>query len=188
MWTTRRANALEWGAAVWNLAEAVLAVVVGGLTASASLVSFGLSSFAELGTGFVALHELRHGTKRWMHRVLSSFFLAVGLAALFGGVYALWRGPVDPPGGLAVIVAAVSLVMMNLIAVLQMRAGRALDSRVLMAHAKMSFLDSGLAGAVLAGLVLWSMFQIWWADAVAAFVVALLAAREAYDVLSADSD
>jgi divalent metal cation (Fe/Co/Zn/Cd) transporter len=46
----------------------------------------------------------------------------------------------------------------------------------------MSFLDAGLAGAVLVGLLLWAGLGIWWADAAAALIVAALAARESYDV------
>jgi divalent metal cation (Fe/Co/Zn/Cd) transporter len=183
MWNVRRAKALEWAAAGWNLTEALLALIVGGLSGSAALISFGLSSFAELGTGFVALHELRHGTKYWMHRALAGFFAIVALAAVSGGVYALQRGPVDGPGGFSILVAGVSFTMMNLIAVLQLRAGRALRSTVLIAHAKMSFLDSGLAAAVLVGLLLWSTFSVWWADAAAALVVALIAAKESYESL-----
>lgn len=181
MWNTRKAKAVEWVAAVWNLSEALLAVIAGGLAGSASLISFGLSSLAELATGFVALHELRYGTKYWMHRALSSFFAMVAAAAAAGGLFALVRGPVDGPGAFSIIVAAVSLLMMSVIGGLQRRAGQALSSTVLVAHAKMSFLDAGLAAAVLVGLVLWAGFGIWWADAAAALVVAVLAARESYE-------
>lgn len=167
---------------MWNIIEALLAVIAGGFAGSASLISFGLSSLAELATGFVALHELRHGTKYWMHRALSSFFAMVAAAAVAGGLLALVRGPVDGPGIFSIVVAAISLLMMSAIGGLQRRAGLALSSPALVAHAKMSFLDAGLAGAVLVGLLLWAGLGIWWADAAAALIVAALAARESYDV------
>jgi divalent metal cation (Fe/Co/Zn/Cd) transporter len=171
-------------AAAWNILEAVLAILAGGLSGSAALLSFGLGSLAELATTGVALRELRHGPATWMHTALCALFGGVSIAALLGALFAFLhpRSEGETPALWAIVVAAVSAMMMIIIGLMQRLAGFALRSQVLLAHAKMSFLDSGLALSVLIGLILWSAFGIPWADGVAALVVSIIASREAIEV------
>ena len=64
---------------------------------------------------------------------------------------------------------------MPLLAWFEVRTGRELDSKSVMADAKQLILCVYLSGAVFIGLMLNSLFDWWWADSVAALVVAALA-------------
>jgi divalent metal cation (Fe/Co/Zn/Cd) transporter len=184
VWTRRRGERIEWFAAGWNLFEAVLAIVAGGVAGSAALLSFGLGSLAELATSGVALRELRKGPSPWMHTAVAGLFAAVAAAALLGAGHSLSReaDAVVGPTSWTFAVAALSTFMMLIIGLVQRRAGQALGSQVLSAHAKMSFLDGGLAFSVLIGLLLWGLFGFDKADAVGSLLVACIALRESLEV------
>ena len=63
------------------------------------------------------------------------------------------------------------------------RTGLLLGSEPLAAEARMSVIDAALAFAVLAGLVANAAFGWWWADPLAALVVAFAAVREGFENL-----
>ena len=76
-----------------------------------------------------------------------------------------------------VLLGATVVVMLGL-GVAKLRVGRAIDSQTVIADGRFSLVDGSLAGAVLAGLLLSALLSWWWADAVLAIVIALLAFRE----------
>ena len=57
-----------------------------------------------------------------------------------------------------------------------------LDSPTVQADGRFSLVDAALAGAVLVGLVLTAVLGWWWADAVLAGVISVLALREGIEV------
>jgi divalent metal cation (Fe/Co/Zn/Cd) transporter len=67
---------------------------------------------------------------------------------------------------------------MPLLALYESRTGRELGSKSVVADAKQLLLCVYLSGAVFLGLIMNSLFGWWWADSVAALVVAGLAIRE----------
>jgi divalent metal cation (Fe/Co/Zn/Cd) transporter len=71
----------------------------------------------------------------------------------------------------------VSLVIMPALAVAKRRTGHALGDSVIMADSKETLLCSYLSVVLLAGLLL-SGFGLWWADPLAALVIAGLAVKE----------
>ena len=94
------------------------------------------------------------------------------------------EGPDHSPLGLGI--TALSLVVMLLLAWIEVRTGRELGSKSVMADAKQLILCIYLSGAVFIGLVLDSLFGWWWADSVAALVVAVLAVREGLEAWRGD--
>ena len=94
------------------------------------------------------------------------------------------EGPDHSPLGLGI--TALSLVVMPLLAWIEVRTGRELGSKSVMADAKQLILCIYLSGAVFIGLVLDSLFGWWWADSVAALVVAVLAVREGLEAWRGD--
>jgi divalent metal cation (Fe/Co/Zn/Cd) transporter len=53
-----------------------------------------------------------------------------------------------------------------------------MDSPTVLADGRFSLIDGALAGAVLSGLLLTAVVGWWWADALLAGLIALLALRE----------
>jgi divalent metal cation (Fe/Co/Zn/Cd) transporter len=66
------------------------------------------------------------------------------------------------------------------LSVLKRRTARQLGSETLFAESAMTFLDGCLSTSILVALVVNTLLQWWWADAVAALVVAAFAGSEGF--------
>jgi divalent metal cation (Fe/Co/Zn/Cd) transporter len=73
---------------------------------------------------------------------------------------------------------------MPALAIAKHRAGKALNSRALVADAKETFVCSYLSLTLLAGLGLNALFGWWWADPVAALTMLPLVIREGWEALA----
>ena len=141
-----------------------------------------------LGRG-VTWQFTRKDPERWETvtvKAIGIAFFALAAYVSIDAVLALvgQEGPDHSPLGLGI--TALSLVVMPLLAWIEVRTGRELGSKSVMADAKQLILCIYLSGAVFIGLVLDSLFGWWWADSVAALVVAVLAVREGLEAWRGD--
>lgn len=166
----------------YNVIEGAIAVTAGVLASSAALIGFGLDSVVEVLSALaVAWQFSRRDPERWERVTVRAIGVAFFALAAYVGVEAvLALAGVDAaersPLGLAL--TAISLIVMPVLAWVEFRTGRELGSRSVQADAKQLLLCVYLSAAVFLGLLLNALFGWWWADAVAALVVALLAIRE----------
>jgi len=79
---------------------------------------------------------------------------------------------------LGIVIAAVSLIVMPLLARAKRRVGEAMGSRALVADATETMLCVWLSVILLIGLGLNALFGWWWADPVAALGIVYFAVRE----------
>lgn len=174
----------------YNVIEAIVAVWAGVLASSAALIGFGLDSVVEvLSAAAITWQFTRKDPERWETvtvKAIGIAFFALAAYVLIDAVLALvgQEGPDRSPLGLGI--TALSLVVMPLLAWIEVRTGRELGSKSVMADAKQLILCIYLSGAVFIGLVLDSLFGWWWADSVAALVVAVLAVREGLEAWRGD--
>ncbi len=174
----------------YNVVEASVAIWAGLLASSAALIGFGLDSVVEvLSAAAVAWQFTRRDPERWEQvtvKAIGIAFFALAAYVAVDAVLALVRveGPAFSPFGLGI--TALSLVVMPLLAWFEVRTGRELDSKSVIADAKQLILCVYLSGAVFVGLVLNSLFGWWWADSAAALVVAVLAVREGIEAWRGD--
>jgi divalent metal cation (Fe/Co/Zn/Cd) transporter len=177
----RRAFQLEYITIVWNTLEGVVAIVAGLSAGSVALVAFGLDSSVEVFASIVVVLELRGADRSGEHRALR----LIGVGYLVVGIYVAWdtvtsiasgHRPDASPVGIAFL--AVTVLVMLLLAAGKLRVGRAMASPTVLADGRFSLIDGALAGSVLVGLVLTAVLGWWWADAVLAGVIAVLALRE----------
>jgi divalent metal cation (Fe/Co/Zn/Cd) transporter len=177
----RRALALEFVTIAWNLLEGVLAIVAGLLAGSVALVAFGLDSSVEVFASAVVVWELRGVDRRRERRAVR----AIGAAYLVVAVYILLDSgdalrianrPEASPIGMLLLAATV--LVMAVLGIAKLRVGRELHSATVTADGRFSLVDGSLAGAVLVGLALTALFGWWWADALLAIGISLLAFRE----------
>ena len=174
----------------YNVIEGIVAVSAGAAASSAALIGFGLDSFIEvLSAVAVAWQFTRTDPERWEKptvRAIGIAFFALAAYVTVDAILALVG--VEPvahsPVGIAIAVA--SLVVMPGLAWIQFRTGRELGSKSVQADAKQLLLCLYLSGTVLIGLLLNSLFGWWWADSVAALVVAALAGREGIEAWQGD--
>lgn len=174
----------------YNVIEAIVAIWAGALASSAALIGFGLDSIVEvLSAAAIAWQFTRKDPERWEKVTVRAIGLAFFALAAYVTVDAVMglishEGPEHSPLGLGI--TALSLVIMPLLAWFEVRTGRELGSKSVMADAKQLILCIYLSGAVFVGLLLNSLFGWWWADGVAALVVAILAIREGIEAWRGD--
>lgn len=180
---------LEYATIAWNAVEMVIAIGLGIAARSLALVAFGLDTMVELFASGVVVWHLRHPgrhsdriTARALRLVAWSFFVLATVVTV-GAIWALMTGatPDESPIGMAYL-ALTALVMLSLGAA-KRATGRRLGSEPLEAEARMSIIDAALALGVLIGLAANAIVGWWWADPVAALLVAIAAAREGFENL-----
>ena len=174
----------------YNVIEAMVAVWAGVLASSAALIGFGLDSVVEvLSAAAIAWQFTRKNPERWEKvtvKAIGIAFFALAAYVSIDAVLALvgQEGLDHSPLGLGI--TALSLLVMPLLAWFEVRTGRELGSKSVMADAKQLILCVYLSGTVFVGLVLNGLFGWWWADSVAALVVAVLAVREGLEAWRGD--
>lgn len=165
----------------WLTVEAAVAVSAGIIASSIALIGFGLDSVIEFFAAGVVLWQFRGVSAEREQRAvrligISFFALAVYLTVQAIDDLVSGSRPEQSVPGL--IVAAVALAVMPVLAVAKRRTGRALASQPLIADAAESALCAYTSAATLAGVGFNAWLGWWWADPVAALVIAALAIRE----------
>lgn len=174
----------------YNVIEAIVAVWAGVLASSAALIGFGLDSVVEvLSAVAIAWQFTRKDPERWEKvtvRAIGFAFFALAAYVTIDAVLNLVRGEGAERSPLGVGITVLSLIVMPLLAWFEVRTGRELSSKSVMADAKQLILCIYLSGTVFLGLILNALFSWWWADSVAALVVAVLAIREGIEAWRGD--
>ncbi len=190
----RRALRLEYATIAWNAVEMVVAIGLGIAARSLALVAFGLDTMVELFASGVVVWHLHHPgrnsdriTARALRMVAAAFFVLAFVVGL-GAVWALatQATPDESPFGIAYL-ALTAVVMLSLGAA-KRSTGSRLGSEPLAAEARMSIIDAALAAGVLVGLAANALFGWWWADPIAALVVAAAAVHEGIENLEEASE
>jgi divalent metal cation (Fe/Co/Zn/Cd) transporter len=175
----------------YNVVEAVVALAAGSVASSAALVGFGLDSVVEvLSAAAVAWQfsapdpEPRERTA--MRLIAFSFF---GLAAFVTveAVRTVLSGAAPDHSTVGIVLAAVSLVVMPGLSWFERRTGRELGSASAVADSKQTLICAYLSAVLLVGLVLNSALGLWWADPLAAVVIAAFALREGLEAWRGDA-
>lgn len=180
----RAAIRLEHATVVWNAGEVFVTIGIGVAAGSLALVAFGLDSLIEIFASLVVLWQLRANGDVRTSRAMALVALAfLGLAAFLiaGSVQALVARDQPDSSPLGIAYMAIAAVAMFGLAWRKRQISTSLASHPLATEARMTLLDGVLASTVLCALLANTAFDAWWADALAAAVVALAALREAVD-------
>ena len=192
----RRARGLEIFTVVWNSLEGILAVGLGILAGSIALVGFGADSVIETSSGIILLWRLQARrdaenaalAEQRALRLVGASLLLLTLYVAGDAVLSLLRreGPAESIGG--IILAAVSLVVMPLLARSKRRLAVQLRSDALRADAVQTIICAYLSAILLAGLALNAQLGWWWADPLAALLMVPIIAREGLEAWRGDHD
>src|SRR5262249_26084827 len=114
-------------------------------------------------------------------RAASLIAVLLGLIALYLTVRACialadHSGPSASIVGL--VITGASVLVLPILGLNKLRLARSLESRALRADGVLSTAGAALAAAALIGLVLSEGLDLWWADSVAALLIAAVLARE----------
>jgi divalent metal cation (Fe/Co/Zn/Cd) transporter len=165
------------------VAEAAIAITAGVLASSIALTGFGLDSVIEFFAATIVVWQLRGETRgedretRAVRLIGVTFFaLAAYLAAESIHDLVTHARPGESISGLAISAAA--LIVMPLLAIAKRRTGQALANRTLVADSAETAFCAWTSAATLAGVGLNTALGWWWADPIAALVIAALAVKE----------
>ncbi len=182
-----RALKLELLSLGYNVVEAVVGVLAGLAAGSVALLGFGLDSIVESSSAVIVLWRFwseRRGARsaddaeRRAVRLVAVAFLALAGYVGARSVGVLLSGARPDPSVAGIVLAAVSVVVMPLLAWRKRIVARAMDSRSLHADSRQTTLCAYLSAVLLIGLAANSALGWWWADPVAGLAIAALAVRE----------
>ena len=187
---------IEMFTVVWMVVEAAVSIGAGILAGSALLVAFGLDSVIELISGAILLWRLlvesRGEEAEQVERAerLAAWVVSVALALLCLYVLAtcilglvLRSRPEGSPLGIAISAAAV--LVMPWLWFAKRRIAARIGSGALRGDAASSLTCGYMAGAVLVGVLLNTLFGWWWAEDVAALVFLVFLVAETHEALEA---
>jgi divalent metal cation (Fe/Co/Zn/Cd) transporter len=187
----RRVRLLVTATISYNVIEAVVAIGAGRIADSTALISFGLDSVVEVSSAAaiawqfsITDHERRERTTL---RIIAVSFFALAAYVTVESVRALTGQEQAAHSTIGIVLAAVSLAVMPVLSGAQRRAGRELGSRSAVVDSHQTLLCTYLSAVLLVGLVLNSLFGWWWADPVAALVIAAVAVKEGRDAWRGDA-
>lgn len=186
----RRIRLLVAATISYNVIEAAVALTEGTRASSTALVGFGLDSLIEVSSAAAiawqfAAPDPETREKAALRFVAVSFF-ALAVYITVDSVLSLFGVKEAEHSPIGIALAAVSLVVMPVLSLAQRRTGRELGSRSAVADSKQTLLCTYLSAALLAGLLLNSLFGWSWADPVAALVIAGVAVREGREAWRGD--
>jgi divalent metal cation (Fe/Co/Zn/Cd) transporter len=178
----RRGLWLEWFTVAWNVVEAVVAIGVGLAVGSVALVGFGADSGIEVISAVALLWRLlkagphasvpeESAAERKALYLVAATFLLLALYILYEAVGALISGEGPESSTVALVLSAVSLVIMPALAYLKGRTGREMGSRALVADSVETWVCAYLSVALLAAVGLNAAYGWWWADPLGALAM-----------------
>jgi divalent metal cation (Fe/Co/Zn/Cd) transporter len=179
----------------WNVVEGVVAIGAGIIAGSISLIAFGLDSGVEVSTSIVLAWRLAQerrggcmaGYDRRATRWIAGCFAFLAIYFSYEAIAQLveQRAPdVSVPG---IVIAAVSVVVMPVLARAKKRLAPVLGSQAVVSESRQTELCAWLSAVVLVGLGLNALLGWWWADPIAALALAGFATFETVRTWRADS-
>ncbi len=186
-----RGKRLEYFTIAWNSLEGLVALIAGALAGSISLVGFGIDSFIEVTSGATLLwrmtvdaeEQTRERNEKFSLRIVGTCFLALSAYIAYESVADLISQKAPEHSIPGIILACVSLIVMPILSRAKKRVGKELSSSAMNADAKQTDFCVYLSAILLAGLILNAALRWWWADPVAALIMAPIIAKEGFDAV-----
>jgi divalent metal cation (Fe/Co/Zn/Cd) transporter len=182
---------LSYFTIVWNGVIGAAALFVSTVTHSLALAGFALNALLDSSASAVLVWRFRrersdpHAAERLERRAQALIALAMLVIALYVGleaVRALVNASHAEESLLGVVLAVVSLLVLPWLGRRKLRIGSALQSRALRGDAVLTLAAGALAAITLVALLAIGALGWWWADPLAALVIAGWLAVEALRV------
>jgi divalent metal cation (Fe/Co/Zn/Cd) transporter len=168
----------------WTLVASTLSIGLGISSGSSALVAFGCVGYVDLAGSVALVHHFRHALRtdalsdrfeRRAHRIVIAGLLVIGIAAIVVGAMRLASGHRPSTSNAGIGIAAASLVVLAVLAVLKVRIGKVVPSAALRSDGHLSGIGAAQAAVVLVGAEATSVLSWNWADDAAAIVVGAVA-------------
>jgi divalent metal cation (Fe/Co/Zn/Cd) transporter len=188
----RSGRRLEYLTLAWNLIEAAVAVGAGIVAGSIALIGFGADSLIESLSGGILLwrlqvHEADERRERLALKLVGVSFLVLAAYVAFEAAKSLYLRELPESSIVGIVLAALSLIVMPVLARAKRRVAARLESRALHADSRQTDICAYLSAILLGGLGLNALVGWWWADPVAALIMVPIIAREGAEALRGES-
>ncbi len=191
----RRGKRLEYFTIGYNSIEGLVSIVAGTIAGSVSLIGFGLDSIIEVTSGAALLWRLnndpnptrREQVERTTLRIVGACFIALAAYITYESATTLIgheRPEQSVPG---IIVAAVSVVVMPMLARAKRKVAAGIGSGAMKADSRQTDFCTYLSAILLGGLLLNAVAGWWWADPVAGLVMVPIIAKEGIEGLRGEA-
>jgi divalent metal cation (Fe/Co/Zn/Cd) transporter len=190
-----RGRSLEYLTVSWNSLEGIIAVALGLLAGSIALVGFGFDSVIEVSSGLILLWRLHLDSDASRREQVEARALRlVGVSLIVLAVYigydaltSLIRREAPATSYPGIALAALSLLVMPVLARAKRRVAAKITSRALAADARQTDICAYLSAILLAGLGLNAVLGWWWADPVAALGMTPIVIKEGIEALRGET-
>lgn len=167
---------------LYNVIEAVIAIVAGYIADSIALVGFGFDSLIEMSASGLMVWrlavelkgsapEMIERTEHTVHRFVGWTFFALAVYIAYESTTALWAREIPEESLVGIIIAALSLIIMPALAWGKLKAAKHLNSPALRSEAKETIACSILSLILLVGLGANALWGWWWADPIAGLLM-----------------
>jgi divalent metal cation (Fe/Co/Zn/Cd) transporter len=182
----RRGRRLEVFTIVYNSLEGLISITAGLIAGSVSLIGFGIDSIIEVTSGAALLWRLKHefnpeqreAAEKTALRIVGFCFIALALYILYDSGSVLIRHKAPERSIPGIVLAAVSVIVMPILARSKRQVAAGIDSDAMRADSRQTDLCSYLSAILLGGLLLNALFGWWWADPIAAMIMVPIIANE----------
>jgi divalent metal cation (Fe/Co/Zn/Cd) transporter len=168
----------------WTVCASTVAVVVGARSGGLVLVAFGAVGYVDAIGSIALVHHFRRALRnseledrfeRRAHGIVAIGLLCVGAATIVASAERLVAGAEPDPSFASVLVAALSVVVLVILAVRKRQLARQVPSAALGSDSHLSAIGAMQALVALLGIVATRAFSWAWADAVAALGLGVVA-------------
>ena len=175
----------------YNVIEATVALTEGTRVSSTALIGFGLDSVIEVSSAAAVAWQFAGADPEAREKVALRFiafsFFGLAFYVTADAIRSLVGVGEARQSSIGIALAAVSLVVMPVLSWAQRRAGRELGSLTAVADSKQTLLCTYLSAVLLIGLLLNSLLGWFWADPLAAIVIAVIATKEGINAWKGDT-
>ena len=175
----------------YNVIEAVVSLIAGNIAGSSALIGFGLDSVIEVSSALAVAwqfsgndHEAR---EKVALKIIAVSFFGLATFVTYDAITSLIRHETPESSLIGIIVAVLSILIMPTVSLLQRKTGVELGSHSAIADSKQTLLCTYMSIVLLVGLLANSALGWWWADSVAALIIAGLAVREGIEAWKGDN-
>ena len=183
---------LSVASVAWGIVSATVAVTAGLLAGSLGVLGVGLNVIGDVAGSMVLVWRFRielrdprvdESGERVAAFVVAGALLLVAFVLTAEALVALATQTEPTSSVLGLLAAAANVVVLPPLGLAKRRTGAALGSSALRGDGSLSLIGGGLGLVAIAGLLLNSTLGWWWADRIAALVVASVAAAESARLL-----
>ncbi|MCJ7679585.1 MAG: cation diffusion facilitator family transporter [Candidatus Aminicenantes bacterium] len=189
---------LEYFTVAYNVIEAAASLFFGRRAGSVALIGFGLDSLIESLSGGILIWRLRRPPEKDAAReerleiraakLVAVTFFILAAYVVFESVRKLITAEIPERTLPGIIIALLSLLIMPFLALKKKEIGIRLESPALQADAKETLACAFLSAALLLGLGLHYAVGIWFADSIAALIIAVFLIKEGLETWKGEDE